>query len=215
MKTASQIVIVWCICAGTLLTVAGPAPAHEQRVTGPFKAVVGWTDEPTYVGFPNSVLFTLSDAAGGPITDLGANDLKVEVSFGDQKTAPLPLEPAFRVGAFGTTGDYKADLIPTRGGEYTFRFFGTIRGEAYDQSFTSGEGTFAAPRNPTDISFPAKDPTAGELAASIERLSNENQAGDSSDPLGMIGVGLGILALIVALAAFFRNRDAAPVRTSA
>jgi hypothetical protein len=194
-----------CIAAVVLLALAAPAMAHEERVTGPVKAVVGWSNEPTYVGFPNAVSFALTDLADDPITDLGADDLKVEVVFGDQKSAPLPLE-----AAFGSPGEYEADLIPTRAGEYAFHIFGTIRGQAYDQTFTSGEETFNSPRNPADVSFPAKDPTAGELAASIEQLSSEDGgSGGESGNTGKFALGLGVAALAIALAALAKSRRAA------
>lgn len=193
-----------CTVAVCLIALAAPALGHERRTSGATQAVVGWSNEPAYVGFPNAVEITLSDQAGRPITDLGADDLKVEVSFGGQKTAPLPVQPAFSVGSFGTPGEYHADLIPTRGGEYAFRFFGTVKGQPYDQSYTSGEGTFDSPRNPADVSFPAKDPTAGELAASIRQLSNRNDAG-AGDPGGRIALGVAVLALLVAVAGFVKK----------
>jgi hypothetical protein len=198
------------ICAATvgLLALAGPAMAHETRTEGGVEAVVGWANEPAYVGFPNAVQLTLSDS-GRAIADLGADELKVEVTFGDQKTAPLPIEPAFQVGSFGNPGEYHANLIPTRAGNYSFHFFGTIKGSAYDQTFTSGEQTFDAPRNPADVSFPAKDPTAGELAASIERLSSEDRSGGASDNPDRIALGLAAAALAVALAALAKSRRAA------
>ena len=205
MKNTVMRAVAPCTVAVCLLALAAPAAAHERRTTGGVQAVVGWSNEPAYVGFPNAVAITLSDQAGQPITDLGADELKVEVSFGGQKTAALPVEPAFRVGAFGTPGEYRADLIPTRAGEYTFRFFGTVKGQPYDQSYTSGEETFDSPRSPADVSFPAKDPTAGELAASIRQLSNRNDSGAG----GTVPLGVAVLALLIALAAFFRRGRAA------
>ncbi len=194
-----------CMAIVCLLGLAAPAKAHERRTIGDVEAVVGWATEPAYVGFPNAVQITLSSPAGQPISDLGAGDLQVEVSFGDQKTAPLPIAPAFQVGSFGTPGEYHANLIPTRGGEYGFRFFGTLKGQRYDQSYTSGEETFDSPRNPADVSFPAKDPTAGELAARIQQLNNLNESVGASHSRSTIALGLGVLALVVALAVFLKK----------
>ncbi|HEX2053572.1 MAG TPA: hypothetical protein VHJ78_07615, partial [Actinomycetota bacterium] len=131
---------------------------------------------------------------------LAPDELKVEVSFGDQKTSPLALEPAF-----GSPGEYRANLIPTRGGDYTFRFFGTINGQPYDQSYTSGEQTFDSPRNPADVSFPAKDPTAGELASRIEQLSSEGGAAGGSDSSGRAALGIAVAALALAIVALVRK----------
>lgn len=193
-----------CIIVACLIALTTAASAHETRTEGGVRTVVGWTTEPAFVGYPNAAGIALSDSAGRPVTDLGPDDLKVEITFGGQKSAPLPLG-----AVFGTPGQYSADVIPTRGGEYTFRLFGTINGEPFDQSYTSGEETFDSPRHPADVSFPAKDPTAGELAASIERLSNEDASGSDSDSSGKIALGLGGLALLVALAAFFKKSTTA------
>jgi hypothetical protein len=205
MRRIVLLAISVCSGAVALLALAAPAMAHEERATGPVTAVVGWSNEPAYVGFPNSVSVALTDSADDPITDLGPEDLKVEVTFGDQKSPPMPLE-----AAFGSPGDYQAEVIPTRAGEYSFRIFGTIRGQAYDQTFTSGEGTFASPRNPADVSFPTKDPTAGELAASIERLSDAEGASDGgTSRTSILAIALAGVALALALIALAKSNKKA------
>lgn len=204
MKTAVIRTVSLCIFAGLLLALAAPAMAHERRTEGGVEAVIGWVTEPAYVGYPNAVQLRLSNTAGTPITDLGPDELQVEVSFGGQKTAPLPLQ-----AAFNSPGEYHAPLMPTRAGDYSFRFFGTIQGEPYDQTYQSGEETFDAPKNPADVSFPAKDPTVGELASRVEQLGEEDEDGTASDSTGMIGIGVGVLALIVAMAALLKKSKAA------
>ena len=212
MKNIVRRTLALCLSSVCLLALAAPALAHEERTQGGVVAVVGWDSEPTYTGFPNAVALTLSDSAGEPIVDLGADELKVEVSFGDQKTAPLPIEPAFRVGAFGTPGVYTADLIPSRPGVYAFHFIGTIKGQPYDQTFTSGEETFASPKNPSEISFPAKDPTAGELAARLDQLGDDggdSTSSTSSDSTGKIALGLAVVALALGAVALVKKNKAA------
>jgi len=192
--------LITCLC---VLALAAPAMAHETRTEGGVRAVVGWGTEPAYVGYPNAVQLRLSNGTT-PIADLGADELKVEVLFGDQKTAALPLEPAFN-----SPGEYRAPLMPTRAGDYSFHFFGTIKGQPYDQTFQSGEETFDAPKSPADVSFPAKDPTAGELAARIEQLSGDNGGSSSSDNTGKIGLALAVVALALAIGALVRKNKAA------
>jgi hypothetical protein len=100
--------------------------------------------------------------------------------------------------------------MPTRAGDYSFRFFGTIRGQAYDQTFKSGEETFDAPKNPADVSFPAKDPTLGELAARVDQMGDDGEeAAGGSDSTGKLGLGLAVAALALAVVALVRKSRAA------
>ena len=151
--------------AGLLVGPLGAAAfAHERRTAGTVQMTVGWLNEPAYSGFLNAVQLRLADDAG-PITDVGADALKVEVSFGGQKTGPLAMAPAF-----GSPGEYRAPLVPDRPGAYTFRFVGTVKGQPLDQSFTSSDKTFDSPKDTADVQFPAKDPSTGELASRVERI---------------------------------------------
>jgi hypothetical protein len=205
----------------TALVVVGLGPnasAHEGRTHGDLEMVVGFGTEPAYAGQPNSVQFMLSHG-GEPVVDLGET-VDVEVEFGDE-TMPLELEPNFAVGAFGEPGDYRAWFIPTRPGQYTFHFSGTIDGEEVDESFSSGPRTFSDVHDPSEIQFPAQDPTTGELAERIDRevprLTTEidDARAASSDAvdeatgartLGVIGLVVGGLGLLVAVAALVASR---------
>jgi len=171
---------------------------------------VGWADEPSYTGFKNGVQLLLKDTAGKPVTDLG-DTLKVAVIFGTQKTGLQPLEPAFDPDTgLGTPGEYNASIIPTRPGNYTFRFVGSIHGQKIDESFTSSEKTFNPVEDPTAAEFPAKDPSTGELAAGISRLGPRIDAAQmaardagggvaQSRMLAIAGIVLGAAGIIVGL----------------
>jgi hypothetical protein len=156
------------VSAALTVMTAGPAFPHEDRPVGGLNVVVGWASEPAFTGYPNAVQLLLNDANDQPIEDLG-DTLKVEVSFGEEKTGPLSVEPAFGPD-FGTKGEYQADLIPTRPGKYTFHFTGTVRGQPFDQSFTSSDTGFDEAKDDTEVAFPVKDPSRGELAQKIDRL---------------------------------------------
>ena len=136
----AAVVLGAALTAGPL---AGTAEAHERRTVGPVQMVVGWLNEPAYAGFLNAVQLRLSDDAG-PISDAG-DAVKVEIDFGDQKMGPVALAPAF-----GSPGEYRANLIPTRAGAYPFRFVGTVRGQQLDQKFTSSPTTFDSAKEPSD-----------------------------------------------------------------
>ncbi|HUR22687.1 MAG TPA: hypothetical protein VMZ73_02325 [Acidimicrobiales bacterium] len=202
--------------SATLLLAAGaslagpavaPAWAHETRTGGPVRFVVGWGDEPSYTGFKNSVQVTVSEASGAPITDLG-DALTVEVIKGDDR-ATLPLVPNFRVGAFGTPGDYRAWLTPTRPGGYSFHLTGAIRGQKVDETFTSSKTTFNDVEDVTNIAFPAKDPSTGQLAARIDRevprlekaVEKADSRADTAQTLALLGLGVGVVGLLAAAGA--------------
>ncbi len=186
--------------------VSTAALAHEHRTVGPIEMTVGWADEPTFAGFKNGAELHLKDKTGKPITDL-EDTLKVEIMFGNQKTGQLPLERAFGK-SFGTPGDYRATIVPTRPGNYTFHFTGTIGDQKIDQSFTSSETTFDPVQEATAIEFPVKDPSPADLAARVERLgprvdAAQSAAGEAGNAaaqakmFGIAGIVIGALGVII------------------
>ena len=212
-KRSSGLIFAAASALTVLLLTAAPALAHEGRKLGDLETVVGWGTEPAYAGEVNSGQLLLVHH-GEPVVDLG-DTLDVEVTFGDE-TEPLTLEPFFEVGEFGTPGDYRAFLIPTEPGQYSFHFSGTIDGEEVDETFTSGPGTFDDVENPQAAQFPVEQPSTGELAERIDRevprltgsieeaQAAANAAADdasSANTLGLIGIIVGAVGLIVAIVA--------------
>jgi hypothetical protein len=193
--------------AAALLLVPSAASAHEhQLVNGKYGFTVGWGDEPAYNGFKNSVQLILEDANHKPITDL-TDTLKVEVTSGSQKTT-ITMEPNFEVGEFGEPGDYRGWLVPTRPGTYSFHFTGTIHGDAIDKTFTSSETTFDDIKSANEVEFPAKDPSAGELAQRLQRAESRAAAqakgakddASTARTIGIVGIAIGAVALVAGIA---------------
>jgi hypothetical protein len=129
-----------------------------------------------------------------------------------EETAEYALEPAF-----GEPGEYRAPLVPTRPGTYSFRFTGTIRGDEIDETFTSSETTFDSPKDATAIAFPAKDPSPGQLAERLDRESARVRslqasladAGDDASQARVVafaGIALAVLALVVGRLGLSRRR---------
>lgn len=188
---------------------AGGATAHEERRVGPLVTVVGWLEEPAFAGFRNAVQL-IASRDEEPVE---GGRLDVEVIFGErdgtEKTDALDLRPAF-----GTPGEYRAFLIPTRPGTYTFHVTGSIGGRRIDQLYTSGEETFNDVREPTEAQFPAKDPSNAELATLSDRLearltASANSAKDTASLariLGFAGIGIGVIALVLGLVRKPRSR---------
>lgn len=211
MRSKSRGRIGRVILAGTAAALAAGLPldvasAHEVREVGDLTLVVGWSGEPAYAGFGNEVQVVVSETRGErPVED---GELQAEVTFGEPgsgSTTSVTLDPAF-----DTPNEYLGYIIPTRPGTYSFHVTGTVGGQTIDETFTSGPQTFDDVNNPTDAEFPAQDPTRGELAEAVDRLTvrvedlrSQMSAEDGGDPVALwIAVGAGILALIaIALAA--------------
>ena len=199
--------------AGLLVTVAGagPASAHEERKIGRYNVEVGFGDEPAYTGAKNSVVMFLNDADDKPVVDLG-DTLRVDVSMAsdDAQKLSMSMEPNFEVGGDGTPGDYRAWFIPTAPGPYSFHFTGNIKGQKVDEKFTSSPTTFDEVQDPTQVQFPAKEPTTGQLSARVDRenrrlaralADTRRQARDEAGAarlIAIVGLVVGVLGLAAA-----------------
>jgi hypothetical protein len=209
--------------ASVALAAVGGVSAHEHRTVaqGAYTMTVGWSGEPTYTGGRNAVQLFVRDAQDKPVTDLGADSLRVQVVYQGQASDVLALEPAF-----GAPGEYDAALQPTRPGDYTFHFTGAIHGTAVDESFTSSPKTFNAVKDDTSIEFPVKDPGRGDLSTAVQRLgdrvaplparitaaqSSAQGAADAGDRATVLAVVALVLALLVGggLGMLLRVRGAA------
>lgn len=190
------LVVVVSAAASAVLAAAPVALAHGERAVGPFTFTVGWANEPALVGQPNGVqLFVERD--GQPVE--GAQDsLDVTVRLGDETTDRMNLRTVF-----DSPGEYRADLIPTVVGGYTFRFQGTIAGEAIDESFTSPEDGFDEVTGTADIAFPKQAPTTTELAERVVDVEDEAEDASSSvalpRTLSIVAIVIGALGLAAGL----------------
>lgn len=204
-RMTTRVLALMTVVTIIALVGATPAFAHEDRKVGRWHFDVGWETEPTYAGFANAVHLGIHDASEKPFLALG-DTLKVDVTAAG-KTTSLAFEPAFE-GDEGQPGVYLAAMIPTRPGTFAFRISGTIRGDKIDETFTCGEATFDCVKDPSEAQFPAQDPSNGELARFMAQAGDRASASakDASDSaklaktLGYVGIGLGVVALIVALA---------------
>jgi hypothetical protein len=217
-KRSMRAMFAAALAVAPMLLGAAPALAHEGRRLGDLEMEVGWGTEPAYSGEVNSVQILLIHD-GRPVVDLG-DTLDVEVTFGDQ-TQTFSLEPFFEEGEFGTPGDYRAWLIPTTPGQYSFRFTGTIDGEDVDETFTSGPKTFDDVQNPQSVEFPVQQPSTGELAERIDRVEprlasaiidvqadvqTTSEDASSAKTIGLIGLVVGAIGLVVAIVALVASR---------
>jgi hypothetical protein len=100
-------------------------------------------------------------------------------------------------------GRFRASLVPTRAGTYAFHVTGTVKGQAVDVRSTCSESTFHCVSDASDLQFPAKDPSTGQLAESIGRaLPRAERALDTAAGarrLALVAVAVAGLALVVAV----------------
>jgi hypothetical protein len=170
-----------------LLAFAGPAEAHVERDSGPFRLTLGWVDEPPLSGEANAVEVGVSEAGGGRVA-VPAGALSVEVSSAGAATT-LPLVPADEGGGL------RAVIVPTRPGTYAFHATGAIRGKPVDAQATCGDSTFDCVADASEVEFPAKDPSPAQVAQRLEReLPRAEAAADDADSARTLAV----LALVVA-----------------
>lgn len=213
-----RLALVALALAAFALAAPALALAHTVQHAGPYTLEIGWKVEPTYVAVPNAVAVTITDAAGKPVTDLGADDLHVVVTTNNQPSAALSFEPGFDPEEMeGPLGEYDAAIVPTAPGEYGFAISGTIHGQAVDVSVASGDTTFDAVKESTDLEFPTKLPSIAEISTRLDRIDSRVTAlaGGTAGPtqadvdqarsaailgaaLGGAGLVVGALGLLVA-----------------
>jgi hypothetical protein len=185
---------------------AGVASAHTVKQVGSYTLEIGWQHEPTYVGEANGVQVIVTDADDKGVTDLAEDDLKVVVSTGSQQSGELTFAPGFDLAeGDGTFGEYNAPIMPTEPGDYTFHITGSIHGQAVDVMVTSGEETFDTVKGTTEIQFPTKLPTVTEIVTRLDRidsrLSTADAAQQAADRALLVGSGLGMGGIVLAVAA--------------
>ena len=178
----------------TMIVGAGAAFAHESRDVGDHtvrgrlhrRAGLHRTEER-----PRVRRLPRRGAARGPRGDA----LRHRVTFGDQ-TRDLEIEPRF-----GEPGWYQSVFFPTAAGPYTFRIFGEIEGEPFDESFTSGPDTFSEVQDVTGGQFPVQFPSTGDIVRDAEAGASAATTSTIALVLGGAGLVAGLVALGLTLAA--------------
>lgn len=182
-------------CGGALVVlllvlVAAPSAfGHAQLRSGPYVIELGWAGEPAISGAQNAVQVAFTDAAGRPVS-VPAGALSVQVTSGGAAMT-LPLLPT------ETPGEARAVIVPTRAGTYAFRVTGRLDGDAIDAGATCSDRSFDCVIDATEVQFPAKDPSTGELARKLARDEpRAQQAGDTADTAQWIAIGAIVVAAL-------------------
>ena len=191
-----------------LFIVPGSAFAHERRTiaNGKYDVVVGWDQEPTYVGEKNGASIRISQAGSNPAVPVtGAEKtLKVQIRQG-AATKEFALE-----SVFGQPGYYLAHIVPTREGDYQWTFVGSINDEQVNEKFDTADGKFGGALPITALQFPVPVADANQTAASAAAAQSDAQ---SARTLAYIGIALGVIGVIVGAAAFVARPRGATTTT--
>ncbi len=170
-----------------ILVLAPGASGHVIKASGPFLVEMGWESEPPLANLDNSVNVNVSDSSGAPV-EVPAGALSVEVAYGDA-VVTLPLIPDQQPGRL------HAQIVPARPGTYSFHVTGSVDGRTLDASATCSEATFQCVGESSDVEFPVKDPTTGEI---VQRLAREGQRVEEASDEASNAKGIAIAALAVA-----------------
>ena len=174
------------------------AAAHERRMVGPYQLVVGWLNEPAYVGLVNSLDLRVTDTRVTPAKAVEGLEKTLTVDLQSGGLAPLPLAVTAR---FGTPGAYNGFVVPTAIGTYIFTIKGKIESLDVNEKFESGPGRFGDIEPTTALQYPNKVPAADEVG---KRLSDLQSGIDQTRLLSAAAVVIGIVALGAAF--MFRRR---------
>ena len=195
MYRALTAVAAFVVVITSLLIFSGHAYAHERRTVGPYQFVVGWLNEPAYVGQLNSLDLRVTDTRNTqPVAGL-EKTLTADVAAGG--LAPYTLTVSAR---FGTAGAYNGWLMPTASGTYTFHIKGKIDTLDVDEKFTSSPSTFGDIEDTTAVQYPAKVPVADALSKKLDAIQS------GLDQTRVIAILAIVVSLLVGGAAVISRR---------
>ena len=155
-----RVILLLLIIAIPALAASQPVLAHERREVGKYTFVVGWNEEPALEGLINAVFVRVTETGSSRAIEGLESTLRVAVTYGGLVTT---FEPALRA-VRGAPGSYTANIVPTRAGDYSFRFTGRVESTEIDQRFESGPGRFDPITAQTNLQFPEKVSSPLELS---------------------------------------------------
>jgi len=175
----------------TLLLIAGPAWAHEHVIVGDYEFTVGWLNEPAITGQVNGL-----DLFVAPASEEGAGESHAEEEAEGVTGLDETLTFTVEYGgvehkynlrpAFGRPGGYHAEFLPTRPGQYTFHFTGSVEEQTVDVQIEPEEVQDSA-----DLSFPEASTSAAGMEKGLATALT----------LAILGVLLGAAGTILGLTA--------------
>ena len=200
MSRIAAVAAALAVALSAMTLLATPALAHERRTVGPYEFVVGFTEEPAFLGGTNGVSLRVTDPRATPPAPVEGlqETLKVEIFHGGL-TRSLALDFAT---VFGQSGSYAAHFVPTAPGAYIFRIHGNIAELAVDERFESGPGRFSEIQPVSALQYPETVPVASELGQALADIRG------SLDQIRVLAAAVVVLALVAIALPFVRPRRA-------
>ena len=189
MTRVTSFVAAMLIVVAGVIASAGTAAAHERRTVGPYQLVVGWMNEPAYVGLMNSLDLRVTDTRVAPARPVEGLEKTLTVALRNGGLAPLDLTITAR---FGAPGAYDGYVMPTATGTYIFTIKGKIESLDVNETFESGPGRFGDIESTDALQYPNKVPVADDLG---KRLGDLQGAVDQTRIFALAALVVGIVAL--------------------
>lgn len=203
-----------------------PVMAHVEIVQGDIKILAGWTNEPPTVDQLNDILLIISRVSDGQPINNALSQVAVSVNKGTQSKS-LQFQPTEE------SGMYTATILPTEPGQYAVAMNGTIAGQAIDVQteiedvedtarFTFPPESTGSNEIPQQVieqlqtvitGLTAQVDEANVLAEDARNASQSatesaeelKMAADRAYLFGMIGVGVGVAGIAIAVVALSRK----------
>jgi hypothetical protein len=198
--------------------------AHETKKFGNITIEVGWANEPALAGQLNTIIVGITTADNKPVPN-AVGQLQASIKKGGE-TKALELLPQEEEGVYG------AQVIPSQIGQYELVLKGTVSGQAVDGSVplddvvdpkqlnfpaagSSGpveSGIIDQFRSAiTDLTSQVDDAKASADQAqqaaqnAAQSAANVKASADGAYIFGMIGVGVGVAGIVLAVIALSRR----------
>jgi hypothetical protein len=175
------------LALAAILLLPAAVLAHEDRTVGDVAIRVGWSAEPVFAGQLNAIEVRLTDRTTNRGIDGAQRGLQAELLYGGARKT-LELQPLP-----GVPGGYRAEVLPTRPGQYRVRLVGQAGAATIDETFESGPRTFDDVVAATAVQFPDAVPAGAAVTEALARAQT----------LATIGIVAGVAGLVVAAGAGF------------
>lgn len=182
------------------------ALAHGRRdlAGGKYEVVFGFLAEPAFTNEQNGISLRVCEGKCksengvdiNPVKEVNKT-LKAQAIQGTQ-AIDVELKPRFRVD-----GSYDAYFIPTKAGEYTFRFYGTINGDQIDERVVSGKDGYNSVEDAKQL--PAVEAGTANLATQVKEAKD---SASLATIFGIVGTVVGLLGLAIGAMSLARRPKA-------